>query len=67
MAKLRRIPVLWNLISLLQDTNQTENHRKNGNIDMALVKSIETQPALTCSKLTIETQEHGVEYVQSLQ
>ena len=24
-----------------------------------------TQPAFTCSKLTIETLEHGVKYVQS--
>ena len=24
------------------------------------------QPPITCSKLTIETQEHGVKYVQSL-
>ena len=27
--------------------------------------SIETQPAITCSKLTIETLEEGVKYVQS--
>ena len=26
-----------------------------------------TQPAITCSKLTIETLEQGVKYVQSLQ
>ena len=26
-----------------------------------------TQPAFTCSKLTIETLEQGVKYVQSLQ
>ena len=24
-----------------------------------------TQPAITCSKLTVETLEHGVKYVQS--
>ena len=29
-------------------------------------KSANTQPAFTCSKLTIETLEHGVKYVQSL-
>ena len=29
------------------------------------LKDIITQPAITCSKLTIETPEQGVEYVQS--
>ena len=28
---------------------------------------VSTQPAITCSKLTIETQEQGVKYVLSLQ
>ena len=30
-----------------------------------LTKSITAQPAFTCSKLTIETLEQGVKYVQS--
>ena len=28
-------------------------------------KKLQTQPAFTCSKLTIETLEQGVKYVQS--
>ena len=28
-------------------------------------KTVNSQPAFTCSKLTIETLEHGVKYVQS--
>ena len=31
------------------------------------VKYIRSQPAFNCSKLTIETLEQGVKYVQSLQ
>ena len=34
--------------------------------DLSSAKTlIETQPAITCSKLTIETIEQGVKYVQS--
>ena len=36
---------------LLQMTNQ--------------LQTVQTQPAFTCSKLTIETLEQGVKYVQS--
>ena len=32
-----------------------------------IVKEQYTQPAITCSKLTIETLKQGVKYVQSLQ
>ena len=31
---------------------------------MTLVKKVFTQPAITCSKLTTETLEQGVKYVQ---
>ena len=30
-------------------------------------KNIVARPAITCSQLTIETLEHGVKYIQSLQ
>ena len=35
------------------------------NVVMSNAKMIMAQPAITCSKLTIETLEQGVEYVQS--
>ena len=35
-------------------------------IEMSLTEhTLNTQPAITCSKLTIETLEQGVKYVQS--
>ena len=43
-----------NLCTRFKDVNKKEK-----------TNSISTDPAITCSKLTIETLEKGVEYVQS--
>ena len=53
------------------------SHTKSLNVDMAICHAmlirviliahprVTTQPAIACSKLTIETLEQGVKYVQS--
>ena len=41
------------------------NSCKDEKYFIEIINLIDTQPAITCSKLTIETLEQGVKYVQS--
>ena len=57
-------------IKVFADVRKCYCQRKKGNLsqfatDFDVLKLGFTQPAITCSKLTIETLEQGVKYVQS--
>ena len=55
----KQLALEWQIAKQLSELNKNKNHR--------LKKSgvFPSQPAFTCSKLTIETPEQGVKYVQS--
>ena len=69
LCKLLFLPIFRNdLQALLYKTyfNSNEYLRKNiHNMQIFRCRHDKTQPAFTCSKLTIETLEQGVKYVQS--
>ena len=48
---------------LLDSFHREATHKIHINLQKDALAT--TQPAITCSKLTIETQEQGVKYVQS--
>ena len=50
---------------LTRDKFVTVRHRNIHSLAIKIFKIEQTQPAITCSKLTIETLEQGVKYVQS--
>ena len=50
---------------LTRDKFVTVKHRNIQSLAIKIFKIEQTQPAITCSKLTIETLEQGVKYVQS--
>ena len=45
--------------------SQGREYHYSGMFYKVLFNMLSTQPAITCSKLTIETLEQGVKYVQS--
>ena len=43
----------------------TNNETMNNQNNLIILNNLPSQPAFTCSNLTIETLEQGVKYVQS--
>ena len=49
----------------LENTHKREAHKMYMKIRGKLRRDVTTQPAITCSELTVETLEQGVKYAQS--
>ena len=60
-----RIYTWFSLLEWMEGVPQPAENLQNGSSETSITFSERTQPAITCSKLTIETLEQGVKYVQS--